>query len=189
MLKMNSMNLTIDNTWSLFLDRDGVINKRLPDDYVRYWDQFHFEHGVLDAIRSFSLIFRRIVVVTNQQGIGKGLMTETELIEIHRLMNEAVSNAGGRIDKIYFSPYLVSVNHFSRKPSVGMGLQARRDFKDISFRKSVIAGDSLSDLLFGKRLGMKTVLIGNPFLARMNPFLIDFVFPDLITFAKSIRIS
>lgn len=183
------MNLKIDKTWSLFLDRDGVINERLPDDYVKSWDQFRFAEGVLEALETFSRNFCRIIVVTNQQGIGKGLMTESELEEIHKRMQLSVSNAGGRIDKIYYSPYLASINHFSRKPSVGLGLIARRDFSEISFRKSVMAGDSLSDLLFGKRLGMKTVLIGDPVLARKNPFLIDFVFPDLITFANSIRIS
>ncbi|MHC1774429.1 MAG: D-glycero-alpha-D-manno-heptose-1,7-bisphosphate 7-phosphatase [Lentimicrobium sp.] len=182
------MNLEIDKSWSLFLDRDGVINERLPDDYVKSWDQFRFANGVLEAMGVFSRNFCRIIVVTNQQGIGKGLMTEYELEEIHRRMQLSVSEAGGRIDKIYFSPFLASVNHFSRKPSVGLGLKARRDFNEISFRKSIMAGDSLSDLIFGKRLGMKTVLIGDPILGRKHPFLIDFVFPDLITFAKSIRI-
>lgn len=180
------MNLKIDKTWSLFLDRDGVINERLADDYIKSWDQFHFAEGVLEAMGVFSQSFKKIIVVTNQQGIGKGLMTITELEDIHDRMQLAVTEAGGRIDKIYYSPFLASVNHFSRKPSVGLGIKAKHDFKEISFRKSVMAGDSLSDLIFGKRLGMKTVLIGDPFLARKNPFFIDFVFPDLITFAKSI---
>jgi histidinol-phosphate phosphatase family protein len=180
------MNLRIDHTWTLFLDRDGVINERLPDDYVKSWNQFRFIDGVLDAMRIFSEKFSRILVVTNQQGIGKGLMTESELEQIHGLMQQSVTEAGGRIDKIYCSPFLASANHFSRKPSVGMGLKAKREFKDISFRKSIMAGDSLSDLIFGKRLGMKTILIGDPMLARANPHLTDFVFPDLFTFASSL---
>ncbi len=184
---MNSMNLKIDNTWSLFLDRDGVINERLTNDYVKFREQFRFINGVLDAMKIFSENFGRILVVTNQQGIGKGLMTDSELGLIHSFMQQSVKEAGGRIDKIYYSPFLNSENHFSRKPSVGMGLKAKRNFKDISFKKSVMAGDSLSDLIFGKRLGMKTVFIGSPSLARINPHLIDFVFPDLITFANSIR--
>lgn len=180
------MNLKIDQSWSLFLDRDGVINKRLPDDYVKSWEQFRFIEGVLDAFKIFSEKFGRIIVVTNQQGIGKGLMTGPELEIIHGMMMKSVSEAGGRIDKIYYSPFLASANHFSRKPSVGMGLKARRDFNDISFRKSIMAGDSMSDLVFGKRLGMKTVYIGDPLLARENPHLIDFVFPDLSIFASSL---
>lgn len=180
------MNLKIDHTWSLFLDRDGVINQRLPDDYVKSCEQFRFIEGVLDAFKIFSEKFGRIIVVTNQQGIGKGLMTSSELEKIHGMLKKSVSEAGGRIDKIYYSPFLATANHFSRKPSVGMGLKARRDFNDISFRKSIMAGDSLSDLVFGKRLGMKTVYIGDPLLAREYPHFADFAFADLLIFARSI---
>jgi len=183
------MHLKIDKTWSLFLDRDGVINERLPDDYVKLWEQFRFIDGSLEAIKIFSENFNRIVVVSNQQGVGKGLMSASELEHIHKNMQNAVQQAGGRIDKVYYSSYLASENHFSRKPSVGMGLRARRDCKDISFGKSVMAGDSFGDILFGKRLGMKTVFIGDPQPARDHPHLVDFVFPDLITFAKSIVVS
>ncbi|NTW24660.1 MAG: HAD-IIIA family hydrolase [Lentimicrobium sp.] len=182
------MHLKIDKSWSLFLDRDGVINERLPDDYIKSWDQFHFVEGSLEAIKIFTGVFGRIVVVSNQQGVGKGLMTETELALIHKEMHSAVNQAGGKIDKVYHSPFLASENHHSRKPSVGMGLMAKRDFNDIIFRKSVMVGDSFSDILFGKRLGMKTVFIGRPHKAREFPKLFDFVYPDLITFAASIEI-
>lgn len=183
------MHLKIDKTWSLFLDRDGVINERLPDDYVKSWEQFRFIDGTPEAIKIFSEIFCRIVVVSNQQGVGKGLMSAGELDQIHQKMQDSIQKAGGRIDKVYCSSYLASENHFTRKPSVGMGLKARRDFKDILFGKSVMAGDSIGDMLFGKRLGMKTVFIGDLQPARNHPDLIDFVFPDLITFAKSIVVS
>jgi D-glycero-D-manno-heptose 1,7-bisphosphate phosphatase len=186
--KLNFMNLKIDKSWTLFLDRDGVINQRLVDDYVKTLDQFQFVDGTLDAIRIFSEKFGTILVVSNQQGIGKKLMTNTELEKIHNHMINSVKDAGGRIDKVYYSPYLASEKHFSRKPEVGMGLMAKRDFINISFRKSIMAGDSISDVLFGKRLGMKTVFIGDPKIARHNPHLIDFLFPDLITFANSIEV-
>jgi histidinol-phosphate phosphatase family protein len=187
-LKQNFMNLKIDKSWTLFLDRDGVINKRLVDDYVKTLDQFQFVDGTLDAIRIFSKKIGTIIVVSNQQGIGKKLMTDTDLEKIHSYMLNSVEEAGGHIDKVYYSPYLASEKHFSRKPLVGMGLIAKRDFENISFRKSIMAGDSISDVLFGKRLGMKTVFIGDPKIARHNPHLIDFLFPDLITFANSIEI-
>lgn len=183
------MHLKIDRTWSLFLDRDGVINERLPDDYVKSWEQFRFIDGTLDAIRIFSEIFARIVVVSNQQGVGKGLMSAADLEKLHNSMMQHVLDAGGRIDKVYYSPHLAAEKHFKRKPSVGMGLMARHDFKDIIFRKSMMAGDSFGDILFGKKLGMKTIFIGDPALARKYPHLIDFVYPDLITFAKSIQVS
>jgi histidinol-phosphate phosphatase family protein len=181
------MNLKIDKSWTLFLDRDGVINERLPDDYVKSWEQFRFIDGTLEAINIFSKYFGRIVVVSNQQGVGKGLMPASVLDLIHKKMQLAVAEAGGKIDRVYYSPYLKSEKHITRKPAIGMGLKARQDFNEISFKKSIMAGDSFSDVLFGKRLGMKTVLIGERDMAREHPNLIDLVYPDLITFARSIK--
>ncbi|MFH1118739.1 MAG: HAD-IIIA family hydrolase [Bacteroidota bacterium] len=181
------MSLKIDSSWTLFLDRDGVINERLSDDYVKSWEQFHFIDGSIEAINIFARKFGVIVVVSNQQGIGKGLMHDSDLQLIHIRMQKSVADSGGRIDKVYYSPYLSSDRHCTRKPCVGMGLKAKHDFSSISFRKSIMAGDSISDVIFGKRLGMKTVLIGDALMARQHPDLIDFLFPDLITFAKSIE--
>lgn len=182
--KTNSMPLKIDKSWSLFLDRDGVINERLPNDYVKSTEQFKFIEGTLEAIAIFTQFFGHIFIVSNQQGIGKGLMTQTELDAIHNYLVSEVNKAGGRIDKIYISPYLHSLKHFTRKPSVGMGIAAKKDFKEISFRKSIMAGDSLSDMLFGKRLGMTTVLIDNCEAAKKRPDLTDFYYPNLLNFAK-----
>ena len=78
--------LNIDKSWSLFLDRDGVINTRLVDDYVKCWEDFEFLPGVLEAIKCFNKLFSTIVVVTNQQGIGKGLMKVETLNNIHKKM-------------------------------------------------------------------------------------------------------
>lgn len=180
------MHLKIDNTWTIFLDRDGVINKRLPGAYVASIDQFELIEGTLEAIRIFSEIFKRVIVVTNQQGIGKGLMSFNDLNMIHNHFLEEVEVKGGRIDAIYVSPYLHSERHFSRKPSVGMGISARKQFKEINFRKSIMAGDSKSDMLFGKRLGMKTVFIGTPTEARELGELADFCYPDLLSLANTL---
>lgn len=181
---MNFSNLRIDKTWSLFLDRDGVINKRLPGAYVKELSQFEFIDGVPEAIQLLSSVFGDVVVVTNQQGIGKGLMTEEELAAIHAYMLHEVQKAGGRIDKVYHSPHLESKRHYTRKPAIGMGLKAKKDFQGIKFTKSVMVGDSLSDMIFGKRLKMRTVFIGDIVNARRHPEWIDFIYPDLITFAR-----
>jgi len=180
------MPLKIDTTWSLFLDRDGVINERLPGDYVASQEQFRFIEGVFEALQIFAGKFGIIVVVTNQQGIGKGLMTEQQLKSIHQFMLQEVKKHDGRIDAVYHSPYLAQQKHISRKPSVGMALQARSQFRSIHFKRSVMAGDSLSDMKFGKSLGMNTVFIGPVETAVKYPLLIDFVYPDLRTFALSI---
>ena len=83
---MNLSDLHIDKTWTLFLDRDGVINKKIDHDYVRNLEMFKWIDGSKEAIVSLSKIFEKIIVVTNQQGIGKGLMTENDLNEIHSFM-------------------------------------------------------------------------------------------------------
>jgi histidinol-phosphate phosphatase family protein len=149
----------VDNSWTLFLDRDGVINVRLQDDYVKSYDEFQFLKGSDDAIVSLSKIFGWVFVVTNQQGIGKGLMTESNLIEIHRLMERSVKVKGGSITKIYYAPGLSSPNNYMRKPKPGMALLAQRQHKGVDFSKSIMVGDTDSDILFGSKLGMKTVRI------------------------------
>lgn len=182
-------NLNISKEWSLFLDRDGVINRRIVDDYVKDPEEFQFIDGVPEAIRIFAHTFGRIVVVTNQQGIGKGLMTHEELMEIHAHLSAKIKEGGGRIDKMYYCPELAQQNSFRRKPQIGMGLHAKKDFPEINFRKSIMAGDSKSDMEFGKRLKMKTVLIGeNNNIARRFPKLVDLWFPSLAEMAKQILV-
>ena len=144
---------------TLFLDRDGVVNERLPGDYVRCWEEFRFLPGVLEALRFFSGYFQYIVLVTNQQGIGKGLMTEGDLAEIHERMLDGIRTAGGRLDGIYYCPERSSSAGSCRKPSPAMAWQAKRDFPDLDFRHSVMVGDSASDMEFGLALDMQLVLI------------------------------
>ena len=183
---MNSGDLKIDRTWSLFLDRDGVINERIVDDYVRSWDQFIFLPGVLEAMKIFKERFGRIFVVSNQQGVGKGLMAPGDVITIHARMQEEIRKNGGSVDAIYFSPFLEKENSIHRKPNVGMALQARKEFPGVKFKNSIMVGDSLSDMHFGKRLKMKTVILTNEKATiRKGSMLIDYVFPDLLSFARS----
>ncbi len=150
----------VDKSWTLFLDRDGVINERIVDGYVKTVEEFIFNDGVLDTIKKLSEVFGRIVVVTNQQGIGKGLMTEEDLKKVHDYMLSEIEKAGGRIDNIYFAPRLASPTNELRKPNIGMAIQAQKDFPEINFSKSVMIGDSSSDIEFGKNAGMKTIFVG-----------------------------
>lgn len=151
----------ISPEWSLFLDRDGVINHRLPDDYVKSWDDFRFLPGVLDALAVLSTLFGRIFIVTNQAGIEKGLYTHEDLKEIHHLMMECIAYQGGRVDEIYYCPYKQDLDPFCRKPNPGMALEAKRDFPEVEFKRCLMVGDSDSDISFGNRLGMKTILVGD----------------------------
>jgi len=152
----------INNSWTLFLDRDGVVNQRKIGGYITVVDEFEFLNGVLQAIACASKIFGKIIVVTNQQGIGKGLMTEQQLAQVHEHMISKVQENNGRIDQVYFSPFLAETNHHTRKPNPGMAVQAAKDFPQISFKRSIMLGDSASDMEFARSLGMKTVFIGNP---------------------------
>jgi histidinol-phosphate phosphatase family protein len=148
----------IDKSWTLFLDRDGVINVESVGSYITSWDEFTFHDGVLDAMRSLSHLFGNIIVVSNQRGVGRGIMSLESLKEINANMRAAIAENGGRVDKIYAATATIDEDH-NRKPNTGMGLQAQQDFPAIDFKKSVMIGNSISDMEFGKRLSMHTVFL------------------------------
>lgn len=173
---------TIDNDWTLFLDRDGVINVRIIDGYVTKIEEFEFLPGVIEAFKIFKNKFNRIIVVTNQQGVGKGLMTEDDVKKVHDFMINEVENHDGKIDKVYFCPQLKSVPDNYRKPSPKMAYMAKEDFPEIDLSKSIMIGDMNSDVEFGKNAGMMTVFIGDNEL-KLIP---DGRFNSLYDFAKVI---
>ncbi len=179
--------MKIDSSWTLFLDRDGVINRRIPGGYITQWEEFEFLPGTLEALKKLSSLFGRIIVVSNQQGVGKGIMTEKDLDHIHRKMISEINKNGGRIDRIYHSPYLETENSRFRKPNTGMADQAHKDFPEIDFKQAVMAGDSISDMHFGKRKNMRTVFIGSSSEHSELPgSLADYFYPDLLSFAHSL---
>ena len=114
------------NNQTLFLDRDGVINERIPGAYIERIEQFKFTNNCLEAMSMFNDIFSRIFVVTNQQGIGKEIMTELQLFEIHDFMKEKIVKAGGRIDEIYFCPDLAEKKPKCRKPKSRNGFTSQK---------------------------------------------------------------
>jgi D-glycero-alpha-D-manno-heptose 1-phosphate guanylyltransferase len=150
-----------DNSWTIFLDRDGVINQRIPGSYVKNTEEFIFLPGAIEAVKKLSGTFVRIIVVTNQQGIGKGLITEEQADEVNSFMISEITKAGGRIDRVYVCPALASAENNCRKPNPNMAIQAQKDFPEIDFHKSIMIGDSISDMKFGQNLGMKTILISS----------------------------
>ncbi|MBL7934033.1 MAG: HAD family hydrolase [Bacteroidia bacterium] len=181
---MTLKNLNINKNWTLFLDRDGVINKKLENDYVKHWIEFEFIEGSIDAIKYLETVFDKIVIVTNQQGIGKKLYRTEDLELIHKNMLYEIEYYGGRVDKVYFSPHLASENHPSRKPGIGMALEAKKDFPGIDFSKSIMVGDSMSDMEFGRTAGMITVYISEE--KKADPK-IDFNFTSLNDFVVALQ--
>ncbi len=149
----------IDNSWTLFLDRDGVINERIWGGYVTNPSEYIFLSGVLNSIAAFSAIFNKIIIVTNQQGIGKGIMIEKELKAVHDYMIKEINLAGGKIDGIYYCTDLAGKTDNCRKPSTDMAQQAVVDFPEIDLSKSIMVGDSQSDIEFGINSGMYTVFV------------------------------
>ena len=148
---------------TLFLDRDGVINKKLEGRYVRTWQEFEFLPKVLSAINTLSKIFERIIIITNQQGIGKGIMTVNDLQLLHQKMKNEIMRNGGKIDKVYFCPHLENENCNCRKPEIGMIENAIKDFPTIKLQNACLVGDSSSDIQAGEKAGVKSVKVDNQF--------------------------
>lgn len=177
-----------DDSWTLFLDRDGVINQRPLNDYVKKPEDFQWIGGVRESIAWLSKVFGQVVVVTNQQGIGKGIMTEQHLDKIHQKMLAEIHEKGGHIDHIYYCPALKEAKSFYRKPKPGMGLLAKKEFPQINFSKSVMVGDTISDMRFGKCLKMLTVYVGlDQRELILNDSLIDFSFNSLTEFSDYLK--
>ena len=104
----------IKNSHNLYLDRDGVINEKIDNDYVKNWDEFIFINESLIAISILSEIFNKIFIVTNQRGIGKGIMTTKDLKLIHDKMISEIESNKGKIDRIYYCPDIED-SSFNRK--------------------------------------------------------------------------
>lgn len=176
----------IDKTWTIFLDRDGVINHEKENDYIHSWDEFEFYKDAAESFKIFAEKFKQVIVVTNQRGIGKGVTLKNNVEMIHQNMQRQVALLGGRIDKVYFCPDLESSSP-NRKPNAGMAFMAKQDFPEIDFTKSIMVGNNFSDMEFGKNIGAVTV-----FLTTTNPGVteadnrIDLVFDSLQAFAKAL---
>lgn len=176
----------IDKTWTLFLDRDGVINYEKHLDYIHTWEEFKFYEGATEAIKIFTEKFKRILVVTNQRGVGKGLTKLDDLHTIHANMLEDIVKAGGHLDAIYYCSEL-DINSPYRKPNPGMGLEAVKEFPEIDLTKTIMVGNTISDMEFGRNLGVFTV-----FLPTTRPEVsltderIDLVCESLIDFAQKL---
>jgi histidinol-phosphate phosphatase family protein len=139
--------------WCLFLDRDGVINRRIDCDYVRNWRQFEWLPGALEALTILNRWAPYIVVVTNQQGIGKGLMTDHDVELIHRRMQDEAADSGREFDGIQLCPHLASADCECRKPRPGLVLDWLHRNPSCDPRLCVVVGDSLSDLQLGRLVG------------------------------------
>ncbi|MCA1960592.1 MAG: HAD family hydrolase [Desulfomonile sp.] len=167
---------------AVFLDRDGVINVRRPEvEYVTEVAQFDFLPGALEALALLSELGFALVVVTNQRGIAREMMTEDDLAAVHAYMKAEALKRGVRFDGIYHCPHDTFEQCSCRKPEPGMILEAAEDL-EIDLTRSYMVGDSLSDIEAGRRAGVRAVQItdGEECGAEM-------VFPSLLDFALHLK--
>jgi len=176
----------IDKNWTLFLDRDGVINERIIDGYVMDSKDLILSENLIHALQILQNCFGQIFVVSNQQCIGKGLCSETTINNVHAYLNDIFLKNKILIQDFLVCPHKASDHCNCRKPKPGLALKAQLKFPAIDFNKSLVVGDMLSDLLFGKALGMVTVYVGdtdvpNFELIKENA---DLMYDNLYEFAK-----
>lgn len=176
------------STRTLFLDRDGVINTELPGDYVKAWNEFVFEPGVFNALTLLKKHFSRLIVVTNQRGVGIGIMSRSDLDQIHERMCDELASYGVRIDAI-FCATAADRSDPMRKPNPTMGHQALDAFPDIDIQSSWIAGNSEGDIQFGKNLGLKSAFIDDKghFRNSIHAFGSDCIYPSLLEWAEAVE--
>ena len=144
---------------AVFLDRDGVINKN-KDDYVKNISELEIFPFISEPIRKFQSAEFKIIVITNQSAINRGLMTEKNLDEIHEKIQSFLIQNNTKIDYFYFCPHTPTENCSCRKPKSGLLLKAIDDFS-IDAKNSWFIGDRDSDIQAGKSVGCNTLKIQN----------------------------
>lgn len=174
----------IDRTWSLFIDRDGVINEQNEGGYILKWEDFHFLPGVHKALQILANKFGRIVVVSNQRGVGKGLMTEASLKNIHQKLKYEIALSKGRIDDVIYC-ISTDVYHPDRKPNPGMAYRIKQAYPEIDLSKTIMIGNKLSDMNFAQNAGIYALFVAttNPEIPFTHPS-IDKRYASLIEFAE-----
>lgn len=141
----------------LVLDRDGVINLD-SDSYVKSVAEWAPIEGSIEAIAKFTSAGFRVVVVTNQSGLGRGLFKESALEDIHRKLESKVESLGGKIDGIFFCPHHPRENCDCRKPKTGL-LKKAEHYLQTSLKNSFFVGDSYTDLQCAVNFGLKPILV------------------------------
>jgi len=176
----------IDKTWTVFSDRDGVLNEDKVGSYIFHPDEYVFYEGVPEAFKLFRERFGRIIIATNQRGVGRGLMTIADLDAVHEKMLAGINDKGGKIDAIF---YATSIDNDDpvRKPNPGMAFEAMQQFPEIDLSRSIMIGNNISDMEFGRNAGMYTIFLKTtiPDIELPHPA-IDLAFNSLSDFAKAL---
>ena len=148
--------------YTLFLDRDGTINVHRKNDYVKKISEFEFIPGVLERLAEITNLFKYVFIITNQQGIGKKIMSHDDLSEIHDHMLDQMSEHEVFINGIAYCAHLASEKCPCRKPETGMIDHVRERYPDIDQEKMIVVGDQETDMLLAKRVGAIPIMISQP---------------------------
>jgi D-glycero-D-manno-heptose 1,7-bisphosphate phosphatase len=143
----------------VFLDRDGVINRKPPEgEYVGQWSDFHLLPRAEQAIAALNASGRRVIVITNQRGIALGLYSDDDVQHIHDALQHHLAGYSARIDAFYYCPH--DKNECEcRKPATGLFERAFQDFPEASSSNSIVIGDSISDIEAARRLSLPSIFI------------------------------
>lgn len=175
---MNAASINVSLRDAVFLDRDGVINRKLPENcYVSKPSEFEILPGVAEALSILNKLGYLLVMITNQRGIARGFMTTDDLQNVHQYMFDELKKSGLFLDALYFCPHEENEKCSCRKPEPGMLLAASKDL-EIALGNSFTVGDSPSDVDAGQRAGTRTVRI-----AAQKDENADLTFSSLLDFA------
>lgn len=175
----------------IFMDRDGVINKDpggwTRHNYVADAGDFHFLPGALEALRLLNENGVRVVVVSNQAGVGKGYFSKEMLDKVNSAMLKAITKSGGSVEDVYYCIHRDEDNCFCRKPKTGMFERAAKKY-GIDLSRTCIIGDAGVDVMAGRSLGMKTIFVksGKTSMDEMRKLDVkpDYIFNDLLEAVK-----
>jgi D-glycero-D-manno-heptose 1,7-bisphosphate phosphatase len=142
---------------AVFLDRDGVINEERPD-YVKSWDEFVFLPGVLSALHSLAKLAVPILVISNQSAIGRGLVTQEAVDQIHRRVQLVAQRVGGKIDNFFVCPHHPEIDCDCRKPKPGL-LDLAASIYQLDLARCVFIGDSITDFYAAQAAGCQSILV------------------------------
>jgi len=151
---------------AVFIDRDGTINEN-KDGYIHKIEDFEFTPNAINALKPLSKTEYKIIIITNQSGIGRGLYTEGDLTRLHQWMLDKFQKENIRVDKIYFCPHAPEDKCSCRKPEIGMLMQAVNDF-GTSMNDSWLIGDDPKDIIMGRMANVRTIKIGAKMPAKLK---------------------
>lgn len=153
---------------AIFIDRDGVINQRRPDDYVLDWSQFIFTPGIRESLKQIASLGLPMIVISNQAAVGKGLLDRAGLEEITAQMHRSLAADGTFLAAAYYCTHKPDENCVCRKPRAELLHRAAEDF-NIDLKRSIFIGDSETDVQAARAAGCAPVLFDSDVFPRPTP--------------------